>query len=172
MSGTEGGNNSDHAALPDDDEIKENLLKLVKQEIASGSLARTTNGVQSIRYATLADLRTVSGNNLAEVFGEGSWRLPVYLGVIVVAASMIGMVGIGSLMKKWRDRGMGERHHPLEHMRGTQLDRNVLDEFGSGNTYISNEEPEQSGWNDVTYVYDRAVEVSREKLDMKREASF
>jgi len=157
------------------EDVRANLLALVKSTINSGQLTQSTNrwGVQSIKYVEFENLLSLRENGDDSEYTVPRGRIELYLGLSVVIAAMIGMVGVGSLMKKCRDRGIEDRHHPLEKMRGTELDRNALKDYDESSTLVSNEESLWSrGWNNVTHVYDSAVEVCVEKLDLNRQTSF
>ena len=165
--------NSDDTVNMDD--VKAHLLALVQSTIGSSKFVKSTTqwGVESIRYTEFQTIYSLKDNSDESEYTVPRGRIQLYLGVSVVIASMIGMVGVGSLMKKCRDRGVENRHHPLEHMRGTELDRNALKDFDESSTLVSNEESLWSrGWNNVTHVYDSAVEVCMEKLDLNRQTSF
>ena len=152
-------NNSDEDAAPlTDYELKVNLENLVKQQINSPSFHTSISGVESLYYQDSQSGFTLSGGG-ETVNLKGSSDFPLYASMLLVVGALVGMVGVGSLMRKYQaDKDGG--HHRLEDQDERELPIADVDSIGDedlNSSYWSR------GWENVTRSYEYAVEVCMEK---------
>lgn len=143
------------------EEMEASFHHLIQRSMSGGSLSTSVPGIIRLHYRGRGSITAVLSSTDDNTTLKDNHDLVLIFGAFGVVVAFLGMLAVGTLMKRHRDRNKNNSRSSIYEQLG---ETNCLN--GSQRDYPSSYW--DRGWTNVTRTYDQAVEVCMQKVNSFR----